>query len=325
MILAVKCAQSKEQLEKALSIAQKHGLYAIEIQEVFDIMEKIPTEKRAELVIKYLKNSNITHLAYHFPVKSRWDSIEEAKCYDLAWGSEKIINLSKEVIREATTVAYELELDSIVPVNFHLFRFVERNKISKEEKEQGLKIGESALLRLKSYADSICEELGLLRNEESLIQITRENNPPDHGLVDGLLDYHPLEIIRTSKYGIKNCLDFAHFQQYINYLKNGKGELPGVDLDREYYPTDINWKFAIDTLKENIIILHINDAHGYRKEYEGLEVGSGEINYREIFQLLQNLKNPEIICTIEIKDGHIHWWKIENSIIKVREYLSNKE
>lgn len=319
--LAVKCAQDENQLKKSLSIANRYGLQGIEIQEIFDIMKKIPTEKRANLVLKYLKNSNIQHIAYHYPIKSRWDSIEEAKYYDFAWESKEIMKLSKETIREAVIVASELDLDTTIPVNFHLFRFIEKEKISKEEKETGLKVGESMLIQLKKFADDICKEYGLLKNGKPLLQITRENNPPDHGSVDGLLDYHPLEIIRTKEHGIKNCLDLAHFQQYMNYLKYGKGELPGVDLDREYYPSDINWEFAIDILKDNIALIHINDASGYRKETEGLEVGTGEIKYEEIFSLLESLNNEQIIYTIEIKDGHINPWKIENSIIELRNYL----
>jgi hypothetical protein len=268
-----------------------------------------------------LKNSNITHLAYHYPIKSRWDSIEEAKYCDLAWGSEKIMEMSKETIREAAIVALELGLNNFVPVNFHLFRFIEKENICKKEKEFGLKVGESMLIQLKKYADNICKEYGLLKGGKPLIQITRENNPPDHGSVDALLDYHPLEIVRTKSYGIKNCLDFSHFQQYLNYLKFGKGELLGVDLDREYYPSNINWKLAIDILKANLVLIHINDASGYRKESEGLEVGTGEINYDKLFSLLQSVKYDKIIHTIEIKDGHIYWRRIENSILKIRRFL----
>jgi len=322
MNLGVKCAQTKEQLEKAISIAEKYRLQAIEIQEVFNIMESVPTEKRAELVIEYLKNSNIVYIAYHYPVRSRWDSVAEAKNYDLAWGSDKIIELSKETIKEAVFVVHRLELDTIVPVNFHLFRFVEKDKVSREEKEKGLEIGEDSLIQLKNYANELCDEYGLVKSGRPLIQITRENNPPDHGFADGLLDYHPLEIIRTKEYGIKNCIDFAHFQQYINYLRYGKGELSGVDLDKEYYPADIDWEFAIETLKDNIILVHVNDAQGYRKEGEGLEVGMGEINYEKVLSLLQKLKNDEIIYTIEIKDGHINWQKVERSIQKLRYYLN---
>ncbi len=314
MILAVKCAQSEEQLKKAISMIKKYKLQGLEIQETFNIMKKVSIEKRVKLVIKHLKKSNITHLAYHYPIKNKWDSIKEAKNYDLAWGSEKIIKLSKETIKEAAMVASKLGLDNFLPVNFHLFRFIEKKKISKDEKKVGLKVGQSILIQLKNYADNICKEYGLLKRGKSLIQITRENNPPDHGFIDGLLDYNPLEIVRTKKYGIKNCLDFAHFQQYMNYIKYGKGELPGVNLDRRCYPTDIDWEFAINILKDNIILVHINDAFGYKKEGEGLEVGKGEIKYDKVLSLLKSLKHNEIICTIEIKDGHINWWKVENSI-----------
>ncbi len=322
IVLGVKCAQSKDQFERAISLTKKYSLRSIEIQEVFNIMEKIPTEKRADIVANYLRNAGITHIAYHYPIKSRWDSVEEAKSYDLAWKSNKIIEFSRETIKEAVLVASKLKINNIVPVNFHLFRFVDKKNISEKEKEEGLKTGEKVLLELKDYADTLCKEYGLIKDNKPLIQITRENNPPDHGTVDGLLDYHPLEIVRTKDKGIKNCLDFAHLEQYMNYLKEGKGELPGADIDKKYYAEKVNWDFAINALKENIILVHVNDAYGYKKEGEGLEMGAGNIDYRRIFELLREISNENVIYTIEIKDGHINWNKVENSIIKIIESQS---
>ncbi len=322
--LAVKSSQNENQLERALKIAEKYDVRGIEIQEIIPTMQHTKTEYRAKIVIGAVKrHDNIEFLAYHFPIKSRWDSISEAKEYDLAWGSEKIMSLSRETIREAAIVAYKLDIDNQVPVNFHLFRFVEKDKISLQEKIKGLKIGEDSLLKLKEYASNVCKEFGLYKGHKEIIRITRENNPPDHGFVDGLIDYHPDEISRTQEVGIYNCLDFAHIQQYMNYLKNGKGELPGVDLDKKLYPVDIDWSYVIDKLKVSTALVHLNDALGYRKETEGLEVGAGEINYIEVFKTIKKVFRNlnEIIFTVEIKDGHIHPEKIENSIFKMSEIL----
>jgi|GEM_PF-2265744 len=317
--LAVKSSQNEKQLKRVLSIAKKFDVRGLEIQEIIPTMENVKTEKRAKIVVDAVRDHNIEFLAYHFPIKSRWDSIEEAKKYDLAWGSESIVKLSKETIEEAAIVTHKLDINNNVPVNFHLFRFIERNKISIQEKINGLKVGEDVLISFKTYADELCKSYGLDKNGEAMIKITRENNPPDHGFVDGLIDYHPIEIARTKEKGILNCLDFAHVQQYMNYLKDGKGELPGVDLDRELYPIDLNWEKAINFLKDNILLVHVNDATGYRKETEGLEVGKGEINYTYVFEIIKDsLKNlDKVIFTIEIKDGHIYPEKIYRSISEI--------
>ncbi len=93
--LAVKSSQNEKQLERVLKIAEKYGVRWIEIQEIIQTIQSIKTEDRAKIVIDAIKHYNIEYLAYHFPIKSRWDSISEAKEYDLAWGSEKIMNLSR--------------------------------------------------------------------------------------------------------------------------------------------------------------------------------------------------------------------------------------
>ena len=172
---------------------------------------------------------------------------------------------------------------------------------------------------MKTYADELCRSYGLDKNGEAMIKITRENNPPDHGFVDGLIDYHPIEVARTKEKGIWNCLDFAHIWQYMNYLKYGKGELPGVDIDRALYPTDLGWKKIINILKDNILLIHVNDASGYKKETEGLEVCEGEIDYIHVFSVIKNyLKDiNNIMFTIEIKDGHLHPEKIERSVSRM--------
>ena len=321
--LAVKSSQNEKQLKKVLNIAEKFEVKGLEIQEIIPTMENIKTEKRAKIVVDAVRGYSIEFLAYHFPIKSRWDSIEEAKKYDLAWGSDEIIKLSKETIEEAVIVARELDIDNDVPVNFHLFRFIERDKISIQEKIEGLKVGEAALVSLKTYADELCRSYGLDKNGEAMIKITRENNPPDHGFVDGLIDYHPIEVARTKEKGIWNCLDFAHIWQYMNYLKYGKGELPGADIDRELYPTDLGWKKIINILKDNILLIHVNDASGYKKETEGLEVCEGEIDYIHVFSVIKNyLKDiNNTMFTIEIKDGHLHPEKIERSISRVHEII----
>lgn len=288
--IGIKSAQIDTQLKKARHIIKKLDIHCIEIQEMIPVMHKVSLDERAKIIVKYLKNLDINHIAYHYPIKSEWKNVKEAKKYDLAWRSEEILKLSKETIKEAAIVAVKLDINDYVPVNFHLFRFVDKDMITENEKITGLNIGESVLINLKEYADEICRKYGLVKSGKPLIQITRENNPPEHGSVDGLLDYHPQEIVRTKVFGIKNCLDFAHFQQYIDYLKNGKGELPGADLDRKFYPTNIDWEFAIKVLEDSLVLVHINDAIGYKKENEGLEVGKGEINYEKIFTLLSDFR-----------------------------------
>lgn len=317
--LAVKSAQIEKQLSKILKIAEKYEINSIEVQELISLMEKTKTEYRAEIVNRFASEYGIERIAYHFPIKNRWDSVSEAKEYDLAWESKKIIYLSQETIREAAIVANKSDITTIIPIDFHLFRFVGQEEISLKEKMTGLLKGEKSLIKLKEFSERICEEYNLKKNGECLIKITRENNPPEHGIVAGLIDFHPLEINRTYSFDIYTCLDFAHLQQYLNYLRNNNDEFKWLKFDKTIYQP-LNWKEAIEILTESLLLVHLNDAKGYRKEDEGLEIGTGEMDFYYILRLIKQITGPkfkEIIFTIEIKDGHINFEKVDRSISKI--------
>ncbi len=296
---AVKCATIEGQLKSALSIAEKADMHGLEIQELAHLMEKHDFKERGKLVTKACEGHAIKHLVYHYPIKASWDSIQEAKSFDLA--SEEgnyILALTKDTMEEAAYVAGGLGLENAT-VNVHLLGFTEKNNISKDERDKKLKIGEIRLEELKTAAENFSGKYGCR------VSITRENNPPDHGTVHGILDFDARDITRTANIGICTNLDFAHFWQYENYRKNSKGELPGVDFAKTIYK-DNSLESMIETVAPSLELLHMCDAKGYMNDSEGLEVGTGDIPHSMLIPLIAEKARKDIVGTYEIRDGHIY-------------------
>ncbi|MEM5814767.1 MAG: hypothetical protein QXD77_03035, partial [Candidatus Aenigmatarchaeota archaeon] len=236
-----------------------------------------------------------TGLAYHYPIKTNRYTMEDAKKYDIASSKDaEIIGLTKETIKEAAMVGHALGLDRVI-VDAHLFGFVDSNPTEKARGEY-LRTGEANLLGLKKFADDCSATYGCK------VALTRENNPPDHGLLLGTLDFAPQDVVRTANKGIGVCLDFAHIGQLVNYYKRGKGELPGADMSRNLYG-DVTVRGAVEITGEHLALVHINDAYGYMMEGEGVEVGFGNFPHKTAIPLICR-KAGSVIGTYEIKYGH---------------------
>lgn len=311
---AIKSAAKREQLKEVLEIAKKAQIQGLEIQELRPLMEEYSLEKRGKIIIDSLANYSITSLAYHFPIKMSSDDFEEGKELDLAAKEGSYaFELTKETIREAALVGRVLEIRTEIPIVIHLIGFTTADDITHEEKIKKLKLGEKRLLELKEVADFYSQKAGL-----SLI-ITRENNPPDHGPILGLLDFHPKEIAETADLGIGTNLDLAHLWLTFLYYKEGKGEFPGVDLSKKIYP-EIDFRKIIALLTPSLKLIHLNGAGpGFKKEFEGLEIGKGNLSHSKIIPLICEHLEKETIGTYEMKYGHEN----PESILKSDQFYRN--
>jgi len=320
---AVKCVQIEDELEKALKIAKKMNAQGLEVQELGRLMNNQSLEKRVNLIERYCKEYRITSIAYHFPLRLEWNNLEESKKSDFCSEDKiDILNFTKETIEEAALVGNKLGIETEIPVDVHLFGF--SDKINDEERQKNLERGEKKLIKLKEIADDFSHDFGLVKAGTPLLRIVRENEPPEHGLVDGTVDFHPLDIARTAKYGIETNLDFAHIWQCLLYWKNGKGEFPGVDLSKKLYQACSSWESIIKILKPSLGLVHMNDALNYRKSTEGVEIGNGTLPHKEVIPLICRSLEKDIIGTYEIKYGHIDPESMLRSDQKYREWFGKK-
>lgn len=307
---AVKCAGIQEQLQNALCIAKQAGISGLEVQALLPLMESIPNAiKRGDIVLEECKNFQIKSLVYHYPFKYSMKNLEEAKKYDLASEEEGLIfTLTEDTIKEAAYVGSELGLSEVL-ICMHLFGFVDKKNITKENRNKALQKSKWRLNDLKGCADSYSDLFGCN------IILTRENNPPVISLVsseeiNGVLDHDPRDTVLTVDNSLENdngiyaAFDFAHFWQYMEYRKNGKGEYPAVDFFKEIYPNS-DLEQIIKLITPHLKLIHMNDAIGYKVENEGLEIGKGTVPHSELIQLISKYLTQDIVGTYEIMTGHI--------------------
>jgi len=300
---AVKCAAIERQLKEILKIAENADIHGLEIQEILPLMEEYSFEERGRIIIKVFKKYPLNSLIYHFPLPSRPFLDDFSKCpnFDLcAKEGEYIFNLTKETIKEAAFAGKALNIQTEIPIVVHLFGFAKMEEITEETRNEKLNSGENRLKELKEIADYYSQKYGVK------LAIVRENNPPEHGEVAGLLDFHPKDIIRTSnqEMEIGTNLDFAHIWLNILYWENGKGELPGPDLSKKIYP-EISLEKTVDMLKSSLKLIHLNDAGpGYRQSFEGLEIGKGNLPHSFLIPLICGKLEKDVIGTYEMKHGH---------------------
>ena len=298
---AVKCAAVREQLKEILDIAKETGIHGLEVHQVLPLMEEYSFKERVKIILEIFGKYPLASLAYHFPLppSPALDDPEACFKFDLAsQEGEYIFDLTKDTIKEAALLGETLKIKTEIPIVVHLFGFANPEKITIEERNEKLELGEKRLKELKEVADYYSQQSG------GRVVITRENNPPEHSEIAGLLDFHPKDVSRTIISGIGANLDFAHIWMNILYWKEGKNDLPGPELNKKIYPR-IDLTETIDLLKPGLELIHLNDAGpGYRKEFEGLEIGKGTLPHSFIIPLICSKLNKDIIGTYEIKYGH---------------------
>ena len=313
---AVKCAAVGEQLKETLEIAKRTQIHGLEVHEVLPLMEESSFKERIKIILEVFNKYPLASLAYHFPLPPSPALDDSQNCFKFDLASkegEYIFDFTKDTVKEAASLGQALKIETEIPVVVHLFGFANPEKITAEERNEKLELGEKRLKELKEVADYYSRQSGVK------VVITRENNPPEHGDIAGLLDFHPKDVSRTIDSGIGANLDLAHIWMNILYWKEGKRELAGPDLNKKIYP-QIDLEETIDLLKPGLRLLHLNDAGpGYRKEFEGLEIGKGTLPHSFIIPLICSKLNTDVIGTYEIKYGH----KEPQSVLRSDQFYRN--
>lgn len=296
---AVKCAAVKPELEKVIEVAKKSGIYGLEIQEIFPLVEELSFEERGKIIINAFKNFPLTSLIYHFPLKYGLEDTSFAKKFDLAsLEGDYIFKLTRDTIKETAFVGNALNVKEEILANVHLLGFTEQKDITLEEREKKLKLGEERLKELVKIADYYSQKLGIK------LALVRENNPPECDKVISILDQNPKDTLRTASLDIGVNLDFAHLWLNILYQRNGKGEFPGADFNNKLHSA-IDLEETVKNLAPHLKLLHMNDAGpGYQQEFEGLEIGRGTVPHDVLIPLICKNVSTDVIGTYELKYGH---------------------
>jgi sugar phosphate isomerase/epimerase len=275
-------------------------------------------EKRGRIVLDAVGNYPIKHLVYHYPLKFPFKDFDDMLNIDLAGKrSQYILGLTEDTIKEAGYVCAHLKLRKVFVV-VHNIGFVPKNEINIELRNKKMALGEKNLRELAKIAKSYSDKFGCE------ISLVRENNPPDQGYADGLLDFDPRDLGGTIKNGININIDLAHLWMYTLYRRNGKGELPGAGLSGKVYP-EFDPVEEVRRLAPLIRMLHLNDAGpGYTSDYEGIEIGMGDLPHKKIIEAILENAGSDIVGTYEIKNGHIDPETMYRSDFKYREIFGEK-
>jgi len=315
---AVKSAAIKKEIIDALKIAERSDIHGLEIQEIIPFIEENDFEKRSQIVLDSVGKYPIKYLAYHYPLKFPFKNSEDLLNIDFAGKkSQYVMDLAEDTFKEAAYTSARLKIKEIFVV-VHNIGFAAKNEINIDVHDEKMALGEKNLRELaaiaKHYSDKFDREISLVR----------ENNPPDHGAADGMLDYDPQEIARTVKDGININLDLAHLWMYDLYRQKGKGDFPGVDLTKKIYP-DFDLLDAVKRSAPFLRMLHLNDAGpGYTGKFEGIEIGMGNLPHKEIIETIVQNAASDILGTYEIKYGHIDPETMYRSDLKYREIFGKK-
>ena len=310
-MLSIAVKSSQQQVPPFLRIAQKFGISSFELfQNVIEISQ-VPIEKRVERLARLFKGK-IKWVCFHSPL---WTCSRDPFECDLAGEKNKIIlTFARETILEAGMLSARLSLEKPTFVIVHFIGLSFYPSIT--EKLLFLERKKKVLKELKDYIQEVCSRFGLMKNNQPMIKLVVENNPPLQRVGFGLIDMHPYDFCRTPLTEV--CLDFSHFQLTLNYWSFGRGESKGSELDRKIYcPPD--WTDLLDTFGQYIQMIHLNDAVGYSPSGEGLPLGRGEINFPKVLQ--HKCFQKECFATIEIKDQHRH----PEFIMESLEYLQRHQ
>lgn len=301
IIMQLKSTQQEEAFANIAaiihSVHKSHG-YRIrghEVHQTRGVMAKTSLSERAEMVSRFCACNDIEYLAYHSPILCSGQNIWDAK-----W-REKVKESLALTIREAQAVRKQISLRSKVIVVFHLTSYVPSVQIPRTYEG-----------RLALYEAAEQEFLQFFHSEgemDGCILAIENTYPRKDGSSISIGPFHPIELSRMEKYGIKTVLDLAHYHLYSNYLSYGKDKLVG-DLDREKYGHAPSWDECINALASSLVLLHISDARGFEVEGEGLLVGTGEIPIANVLNTANSL-GRDMQGTIELNCGHLQKGRLQ--------------
>jgi len=309
IILQLKSVQEQNALSNISSIIsniyEKHG-YVIkghEIQQLQSNIDKTGIAERANIVSSFCTRNEIDYLTYHIPILKQ-------NIYDDKW-FKVITDSISETIIEAEKVFRDAGLKHQIIIVFHLTNFIHEEElpISKETKYKMMKKTERSFL---GFSDNRIH--GDLKDSRKHYVLAVENSYSKYFLNYATVNlFHPIELTKYSKYGIRTTLDLAHYQLYSNYLRYGRGNLVG-DLERQIYGSAPSWQECIKILGNSLVQLHISDAKGINYSGEGLPLKEGEIPVVDVLNDINSL-GKIIRGTIELKEGHLHDGKLQKQSV----------
>lgn len=239
------------------------------------------------------------------------NDIEEIICHPPIISDDRFLDKfdlanPKSKLREiCMNCLYELsEMDFVEKTHLVVHTLGMTTNIGNEKKDELLSNTIDALKEMKKISKSL---------------ICIENNPSDFQSfkMDGTLGMHPKEIeMIVEKTGIKACLDFAHFQIFYESMLNM--EKNAIREKNRY--GEISWDGAIEIYSKIIGGAHINDAKGTTVEYEGIEVGKGNVPFEKI---IPKIAKKEIFGTFEIINLHLEPEVMINSVLKIKEIFKD--
>lgn len=296
---AVKSAAVDKEIREVMAVAKKADIHGLEIQEIFPLIENLSFKQRAEIIVDAVKDYPPTSLAFHFPLKYGLEDTSYAKKFDLSSPEgDYILKLTEDTVKEAAFTADALNVRNETPIIVHLLGFAEPKNVTLETREEKLRLGKNRLKALKEIADFHSQKSGVK------LTVVRENNPPECDKIISMLDSNPAETLGTVDEGIGVNLDFAHLWLNILYQKNGQGEFPGADFSKKIFP-EINLEETIKALAPYLKLIHLNDAGpGYKQEFEGVEIGKGNVPHDILIPLICENLTQDVVGTYEIKYGH---------------------
>ncbi len=346
IVLQLKSTQQEANLEDISSIIEliyhkyNYKIKGHEIQQLDSIIKKTTLPERVNMVSKFCSLNELDYLTYHTRIFENGENI-----WDEKWNAQ-IRDSILLTIEEADKVQREAGVKNKAIVVFHLTNFVPRVRLpalTREEKFQMIEKTEHAFLNIL-HNDDFDNGDEQVKNSENDSYYYAKNNKernclgkstimisslaevilavensypklyPNHAITS---PFHPIEIARLAKYGIKTVFDLSHYHLYSTYLLSGSGNLNG-DLDRQIYGRNApDWKEAADILTSSVVQLHISDARGFTSQGEGLPLGDGQIDLQYALtsfdKAIYNKKKTTgedssmriIRGTIELNNGHL--------------------
>jgi sugar phosphate isomerase/epimerase len=279
------------------SLRESHG-YRIrghEVHQTRGVMAKTSLSERAEMVSRFCARNDIEYLAYHSPILGRGQNI-----WDEKW-REKVKESLALTVREAQAVRKQAGLKNKVVIVFHLTSYVSSEEMPRTH--------EAKLALYQAAEQELLKFFGSGQETDGCILAVENTYPRLDGDSASVGPFHPADLCRMEKHGVRTVLDLAHYQLYSNYLSYGKGRTAG-DLDRERYGYAPPWDQCIKALAGSLVLLHISDARGFKVEGEGLPVGSGEIPFADVLAAANSL-GRDMQGTIELNCGHLQKGRLQ--------------
>lgn len=271
-----------------------------EIHQSRDDLERLTMGERASLVSTFCSKYDIEFITFHVPIPRNMNIVDKLFF-------KKANDSILATIREAEIIHTECGFRNKAIIVYHLPSVIGIDEISYLNKELKYRILENA----EGYLIEFYQ-----RNSgyfDSFATLTIENVFPRY-FTDGnnyyatVSTFHPLEMIRLRKYGIKVTFDISHYNIYSNYLLYGRGNRVG-DLERQIYGAIApSWNECIDIFGDSLVQLHISDSLGANTTGEGLMLAEGEVPIISILCYIVYNANEErqIQGTIELEGGHLH-------------------